>query len=228
MKGETENRYTKYYDLVAIGFVVSLLLSNILAQKLFAFGPFTFTAGIILFPMSYIFGDVLTEVYGYKRCRRIIWSGFGANLLMVVVIAFAIWLPPAEGWPFQEQFASVFQMVPRMVIASIIGYWAGEFSNSYVLAKMKILTKGKHLWMRTIGSTIVGQAVDTTLFGIIAFIGVLPSDVIIKAIVSGYIFKVVYEAIITPVTYLVVRKLKQKEGVDVYDTDTNFSPFKLS
>lgn len=218
----------KYFDIVGMVFVAILLISNIAAQKLFAFGPFTFTAGIIVFPFAYIFGDILTEVYGYARSRRVIWTGFACNIFLVIVIAISIWLPPAEGWPLQEQFASVLGMVPRIVVASLIAYWAGEFSNSYVLAKMKVWMEGRQLWMRTIGSTIVGQGIDTTLFAIIAFAGVLPATVITKAIISGYIFKVVYEAVITPVTYLIVGALKRLEGIDVYDRETDFNPFSLS
>lgn len=216
---------SRYFDLVAITFVVALLVSNIAAQKLFAFGPFTFTAGILVFPISYIFGDILTEIYGYARTRRVIWAGFAANIFLILVIQAAVLLPPAEGWPFQEQFAAVLGFVPRIVLASIAAYWAGEFSNSFVLAKMKVWMKGRHLWMRTIGSTIVGQAIDTAIFATVAFAGVLPTPVIVKAIVSGYAFKVIYEAAITPLTYFIVHRLKRAEGIDVYDERTNFSPF---
>lgn len=146
---------------------------------------------------------------------------------MVLLIAVAIWLPPAEGWPFQEQFAIAFSLVPRIVLASLIAYWVGEFSNSYVLAKLKIYTSGRFLWMRTIGSTIVGQGLDTTVFAVIAFAGILPTNIIITSIISGYIFKVVYEAVITPVTYVVVNTLKRLEGIDVFDRKTEFSPFKF-
>ena len=215
----------RYFDLVGMGFVAILLISNIAAQKLFAFGPFTFTAGIVVFPVAYIFGDILTEVYGYALSRRVIWTGFFCNLFLVIVMWIAIELPPAPGWPFQEQFETVLGLVPRVVAASIIAYWAGEFSNSYVLAKMKVWTAGCHLWMRTIGSTIVGQAVDTVLFITVAFGGILPVDVLVKAAVSGHLFKVLYEAVITPVTYIVVRFLKQAENTDFYDRTTNFNPF---
>lgn len=225
--GDLLGRPAKYFDLVAVTFVVALLVSNVAAQKLFAFGPFTFTAGILIFPISYIFGDILTEVYGYARARRVIWAGFGANLFMVLVIQAAIALPPAEGWPFQEQFEAVLGFVPRIVLASVLAYWAGEFSNSYVLAKMKIWAEGRHLWMRTIGSTVVGQGIDTAIFTLVAFVGVLPNAVIIRTIISGYIFKVVYEAVVTPVTYLIVGRLKRAEGIDVYDRDTDFTPFSF-
>ena len=231
MSNATDNnigssRY-KYYDIVAVVFVAVLLISNIAAQKLFAFGPFTFTAAILLFPVAYIFGDILTEVYGYARARRVIWMGFAANILMVFTISIAVWLPPADGWPLQEQFASVMSLVPRVVFASILGYWAGEFTNSFVLAKMKLLTEGKHLWARTIGSTIAGQGVDTIIFALVAFWGIIPASTLLAAIVSGYIFKVVYEAIATPLTYFIVNYLKRKEGIDVYDRGTNFTPFTM-
>lgn len=221
---KTENE-PRYYTIIGGLFVAVLLISNIAAQKLFAFGPFTFTAGIILFPVAYIFGDILTEVYGYARTRQIIWIGLAANVLMVVTLWVAVKLPPAEGWPLQEQFATVLGFLPRIVLASIVAYWAGEFSNSYVMARMKVRLQGKRLWMRTIGSTIVGQGVDTVLFVVIAFAGVLPTSVIAAAAASGYLFKVAYEAMITPVTYAVVNFLKRSEGIDMYDRDTNFNPF---
>lgn len=218
----------KYLDVIGMAFVAVLLVSNIAAQKLFACGPFTFTTGIIIFPVAYIFGDILTEVYGYARSRRVIWVGFVANLFMVVILAVAVWLPPADGWPFQDQFATTLGMVPRVVVASMVGYWAGEFSNSYVLARMKLWTEGRHLWMRTISSTVVGEGVDTFLFVVVAFAGVLPAGVLVSAGLAGYIFKVLYEIAITPVTYVVVGALKRLEGVDVFDRETNFNPFRLS
>jgi queuosine precursor transporter len=217
----------KYFEILSMLFVAVLLISNIAAQKLFVFGPFVFTCGILLFPVSYIFGDILTEVYGYARSRIVIWTGLACNLLMVLVLSISVWLPPAPGWPFQEQFAATLGMVPRIVAASMLGYWAGEFSNSFTLAKMKILTNGRWLWTRTIGSTVVGEAVDTVVFVLVAFGGILPSDVIIKTIISGYLFKVVYEVIATPITYAIVGFLKRKEGVDTYDRYTNFNPFRL-
>lgn len=217
----------RYFAPLAMLFVAVLLVSNIAAQKLFRLGPFVFTAGILLFPISYIFGDVLTEVYGYARSRQVIWTGLACNLLMAVVLSIAVWLPPAQGWPLQEQFAAVLGMVPRIVVASMIGYWAGEFANSYVLAKMKVRTAGRHLWMRTIGSTLIGEGVDTVIFALIAFYGVLPGGVLLRAIISGYIFKVAYEAVATPITYAIVGFLKRVEGVDVFDRTTNFNPFRL-
>jgi uncharacterized integral membrane protein (TIGR00697 family) len=216
------------FPLVGILFVAVLIISNISAQKLFAFGPFTFSGGIILFPVAYIFGDILTEVYGYARARLVIWAGFASNILLAVVLWIVIQLPPAAGWPLQDEFAKVLGLVPRIVVASIIGYWTGEFSNSFVLAKLKVLMEGRMLWVRTISSTIVGEAVDTILFVVIAFAGVFPTGLLIQAVWSGYLFKVIYEVIATPFTYIVVGYLKRREGMDVYDRTTDFSPFRLT
>lgn len=217
----------RYFTLIGGIFVAALLISNIAAQKLFIMGPFTFTAGILLFPLTYIFGDVLTEVYGYARSRQIIWAGFFGNVLMVGFLWIAAALPPAPGWPGQDAFASVLAFLPRIALASIVAYAVGEFSNSYVLAKMKVWTSGKKLWLRTIGSTVVGQGIDTALFVLIAFYGVFPNELIAATIVSGYLFKVAYEVVATPLTYAVVNFLKKAEGIDVYDKDTNFSPFVI-
>lgn len=217
----------KYFTLLGGIFVAVMLISNIAAQKLFAFGPFTFTAAILLFPVAYIFGDVLTEVYGYARSRQIIWTGFFANAMLVGFLWLAAALPPAEGWPLQEQFQAILGMVPRIVIASLIAYWAGEFSNSYLIAKIKVWMDGKHLWARTIGSTIVGQGIDTTLFVLIGFWGVFPNELLLSTILSGYAFKVAYEIIATPLTYLVVNFLKRAERIDVYDRQTDFNPFVI-
>jgi uncharacterized integral membrane protein (TIGR00697 family) len=225
--GETEPQAYKYFTVLGMLFVAVLLISNIAAQKLFAFGPFTFSCGILLFPISYIFGDVLTEVYGYARSRQVIWVGFFCNVLLVLMIQVSVWLPPADGWPLQEQFARTLGLVPRVVAGSMLGYWAGEFSNSFVMAKMKILTNGRFLWTRTIGSTVVGEAVDTLIFVFVAFYNIIPGSVIVRAMVSGYIFKVVYEVVATPITYVIVGFLKRSEGVDVYDRRTNFSPFRF-
>jgi uncharacterized integral membrane protein (TIGR00697 family) len=222
-----EARQFKYLDLVGMAFVAVVLVSSVAASKLFAFGPFTFTAAILVFPLAYIFGDVLTEVYGYAQSRRVVWMGFGANAFMALTLAVAVALPPAAGWPLQEQFASVLGQVPRIVAASLLAYIAGEFANSYVLAKMKVRTKGRHLWMRTIGSTVVGEGIDTVVFVSVAFLGVLPTEVLVATMISAYLFKVAYEILATPLTYWVVGKLKAAEGVDVYDNNTNFNPFRF-
>lgn len=217
----------KYFDLVAVAFVATVLISTIAAQKLFAFGPFTLTAGIIVFPFAYIFGDILTEVYGYARTRRVVWAGFASNAAMSLVLAVSVALPPANGWPFQDAFASVLGQVPRIVFAALVAYLVGEFLNSYVLAKLKVATKGRRLWLRTISSTIVGQAADTTVFVLIAFVGILPGEVLIATIISGYAFKVCYEILATPLTYMIVGYLKRAEGIDYYDRSTDFNPFRF-
>ncbi len=214
-------------DVVAGLFVAVLLTSNILGQKVARIGPLDISAAMILFPVSYIFGDILTEVYGYACSRRIIWVGFVANALMAALGWIAIRLPPSPDWPNQRAFETVIGFVPRVVLASLVAFWAGEFSNSYVLAKMKILTSGRWLWTRTIGSTIVGEAVDSILVVAITFFAVLPPWSIVRVVISMYLLKVAYEVAATPITYLVVKWLKRKEGVDVYDRDTNFNPFSL-
>lgn len=227
MNDRPSPRASALFVFIACLFVAVLMISNIAAQKLFALGPFTFSGGILLFPIGYIFGDVLTEVYGYARSRQVIWAGLVCNLLMAAFLWIVVQLPPAQGWPLQEQFATVLYLVPRVVVASTIGYWAGEFANSFVLAKLKVLTSGRFLWVRTISSTAIGQGVDTVLFVLIAFAGIFPQELLVRAIWSGYLFKVLYEAVATPITYVVVRFLKRAEGIDVYDRETNFTPFRL-
>jgi uncharacterized integral membrane protein (TIGR00697 family) len=217
----------RYFAFVASAFVATLLISNIAAQKLIPIGAFVFTGGILLFPVTYIFGDVLTEVYGYARARQIIWAGFGANLLMAAFLALVVALPPAPGWELQEAFAAALGLVPRIVGASVVAYWIGEFANSFVLAKLKIRTKGRYLWTRTIGSTLIGQALDTVVFVLIAFGGIMPASLLVTVAWSGYLFKVAYEAAATPLTYLIVAWLKRREGVEVFDYETNFTPFTL-
>ena len=217
-------RFRYLYQLIQV-FVVVLMVSNLVGPKIVAIGPFRISGAQLLFPITYIFGDVFTEVYGYAASRRAIWTGFFASALLSVMGLIVVALPPAPDWPDQQAFATVFQFVPRMVIASLIAYWAGEFSNAFVLSKMKLLTKGRHLWMRTISSTVVGQAVDTTIVMLIAFGGSISLSLMGKLIVSGYLGKVLYEAAATPLTYAVVNFLKRREGVDVYDYSTNFSPF---
>jgi len=217
----------RYFDIILGLFVAVLLISNVASTKILQFGPFTFDGGTLLFPIVYIFGDILTEVYGYKRSRRVIWTGFFAALLMSAVFMLVGKLPAATDWVNQDAYDKILGLTPRIVIASLIAYFAGEFSNSYTLAKMKIFTKGKHLWSRTIGSTVLGEGIDTVLFVLIAFAGVLPASLLLTIIISNYIFKVGLETLATPITYYVVNKLKKKEGVDVYDEKTNFNPFSL-
>jgi queuosine precursor transporter len=215
------------FDIVMAAFVAILLLSNVIgAAKLATVEGFTFGAGILFFPISYIIGDVLTEVYGYARARRCIWVGFGALVFMAFMSWVVVRLPPAASWTGQEAYESVFGQVPRIVLASIIAFWAGEFVNSFVLARMKILTRGKHLWSRTIGSTFVGQAVDSAIFYPIAFLGTWETRDVILVMVTNWALKVLWEVVLTPVTYLVVNTLKHHEGVDVFDEGTDFTPFK--
>ena len=218
----------KYFGIISTFFVVTIMISNTVATKLFSIGPLIFTGGILIFPITYIFGDILTEVYGYARSRKVIWTGFVALIFMSLIYWVVGLLPPAPTWPNQEAYAAILGLIPRIVLASIIGYWAGSFSNSFVMAKLKLKTKGKHLWTRTIGSTIVGEGVDTALFVLIAFWGIVSSEILVLAIISGYAFKVVYEIIATPITYKIVGFLKKAEGIDAYDIDTKFSPFNLN
>ncbi|MFW5804578.1 MAG: queuosine precursor transporter [bacterium] len=217
-----------YFTVVATAFVSFLLISNIAAQKLIPIGPFVFTGGILLFPVSYIFSDILCEVWGYAKSRIIVWTGFAASLFMALFLYLIVKLPPAPGWPFQQEFETTLQLVPRVVIASLIGYLSGEFLNNFVLAKIKVKTKGSKTGFRFIASTFVGQSADTIIFAVIAFYGVIPNDVLITAIWSGYLFKVVYEIIALPITVPLSRWFKRKTGNDVYDTKTNFNPFKFS
>ncbi len=215
----------KYLTLITVSFVSVLLISNIASTKIVDLKWFVFDAGTLLFPLSYIFGDILTEVYGYKQSRKVVWMGFAMALLMSLVFIIVGKLPPAADWGNQAAYDTILGLTPRIVIASLIAFFVGEFSNSYILAKLKILTQGKWLWMRTIGSTIVGQFLDTTLFVVIAFYGILPTELLIAIIISNYIFKTGLEIVFTPVTYAVVNFLKKKENEDYYDTGTNFNPF---
>jgi queuosine precursor transporter len=217
----------RYLDALTIGFVVVLLVSNLVGPKICQVGPLLVSGAQLLFPITYICGDVFTEVYGYAASRRAIWFGFFAMSLLAIMGQVAVALPPAPGWPDQQAFAKVFGLVPRFAIASLLAYWAGEFTNSYTLAKLKILTKGRFLWTRTIGSTISGQLVDTVMLVLIAFWGVQSSSQILRLIAGSYAIKVVYETLATPLTYLIVRQLKRAEGVDTFDRGTNFNPFAL-
>lgn len=220
-------REYRYFPFVMALFVAVLLISNVASSKILDLGPFTFDGGTILFPISYIFGDILTEVYGYRRSREVIWTGFGCALLMAVTLWVVGWLPPDPQWPHQEAYEAILGVTPRIVAGSLIAYFAGEFSNSYTLAKMKIWTRGRWLWTRTIGSTMVGEFADTLLFVCIAFGGILPWGLLVSVIVSNYLFKTGLEIVATPVTYAVVRRLKAAEQEDYYDYGTDFSPFRL-
>ncbi len=218
-------REFRFYDLLVSIFVVVLLISNLVGQKMCAFGPLRVSGAELLFPITYIFGDVFTEVYGYAASRRAIWLGFLASGLMALMGLITVALPPAPDWPNQKAFETVFGIVPRMVVASLIAFWCGEFANSFVMAKMKIWTSGRMLWTRTVGSTVVGQAVDTLVVMVVAFVGTVKLETIAISVVSAYLFKVVYEVVATPLTYLVVNSLKRSEGMDPFDYGTRFSPF---
>lgn len=221
---ESDRRY-KYLDTFITLFVVILLISNVVAAKFFAIGRLRVSCAQMLFPITYIFGDIFTEVYGYGASRRAIWYGFFASFILVTFSYLAVIIPPAPEYVDQRAFATIFEPVGRIVLASLIAYWCGEFANSFTLAKLKLLTEGKYLWTRTIGSTVVGQAVDTTVVIFVAFYGMRPLSVLIQLIISGYIIKVVYETAMTPVTYAIVNYLKRAEGADYFDYETNFSPF---
>jgi len=218
----------RFYDLLLSVFIVVLLISNLVGQKVCKIGPFNVSGANLLFPITYVFGDVFTEVYGYAASRKAIWLGFFSNGLLALMSMLVVWLPPADGWPNQGAFAIVFTQIPRLVVASPIAYWCGEFANSYVLAKMKLWTSGRMLWTRTVGSTVVGQLVDTLVLDLIAFSFTLPWIGLAKLFAASYAFKVIWEVLATPLTYAIVGFLKRSEGIDAFDYKTNFSPFHLS
>ena len=212
--------------IVTAIFVTCLITANVIAVKIISIGPLILPAAIIVFPLSYIFGDILTEVYGYRQARRVIWLGFLCNLIFVAFNWIGQVLPPASFWGGQEAYETILGYTPRLLVASFCGYFVGEFANSFVLAKMKVLTKGRWLWSRTIGSTIVGEGLDTLIFITFAFIGT-PSFVLVM-ILYHWLVKVGIEAVATPFTYMVVNFLKKKEAIDTYDYETNFNPFLIS
>lgn len=221
-------RAYRYLDFITALFVVVLIVSNIASTKVVLLGPFTFDGGTILFPLAYIFGDVLTEVYGYKRSRRVIWTGFFLLILATLTFGIVNALPtPPDQQNTARAFAAILGLVPRIVLASLVAYWVGEFVNSYVLAKLKIATQGRWLWTRTLGSTLIAQGLDTGLFLLIAFYGVWDNALLWTVFVSNYVFKVGVEALFTPLTYAVVGFLKRAEREDYYDRDTNFNPFAV-
>ena len=220
----------KYLDIATVAFVITLFISNFIGNsKIIQFGNFTCTAGVILFPFSYLIGDILTEVYGYSKSRRVIWIGFVSLILSVIFVQIMIKLPPANNWHNQKIFEEIFSNSARIAFSSIIAYWAGEFANSFTLAKMKILTGGKYLWTRTIGSTIAGEAADSLIFYPLAFYGLASFswDLIFSIMLSNYVIKVLWEIIATPFTYKAVGLLKKQEHEDYYDYKTNFSPFVI-
>jgi uncharacterized integral membrane protein (TIGR00697 family) len=220
-------RYSMWFVLVAAIFTTCLITANIIAVKLVTIFGLMVPAAIIIFPLSYVFGDVLTEVYGYRQARRVIWLGFFCNLLTVAAIWVTQVLPAAPFFEAQGAYERILGYTPRILAASFLAYLVGEFANSFVLAKMKIATGGRWLWSRTIGSTLAGQALDSSVFIVLAFAGTMPGDVLLWAVVTQWLMKSAYEAAVTPFTYLVVNFLKKREGIDVYDRDTRFNPLLL-
>lgn len=216
-----------WFVVIASLFVTCLLTANIIAVKLIVLLGFLVPAGIIIFPLSYLFGDVLTEVYGYGAARLVIWLGFACNLLTVIAFYLGGLAPAAPFWHDQSAYQTILGFTPRLLLASFTAYLIGEFANSFVLAKLKIATKGRWLWTRTIGSTLIGEGLDTVIFTSIAFWGIIPAQLMLTAILTQWIFKVMYEVVATPLTYLVVGFLKRKEHLDTYDYRTNFSPILL-
>lgn len=226
-----EERRYRHIDVVTASFVAVLLISNVAALKVFVLYGLTFDGGAFIFPISYIFGDILTEVYGYHRSRRVIWIGFFWLLIMNAVIYLVVIMPPEAGWNEKvgdDNFRKVFSLTPRLAAAGVIGYFWGEFANSFVMAKMKIWSAGRMLWTRTVGSTLVGELVDTALFCTIAFAGVLDVGTIVNYTVTGYIYKCLVEIVMTPITYQIVAFLKRSEHEDYYDYNTNFNPFSFA
>ena len=219
--------YSAWFIAVVAIFITCLITANIIAVKLIRVSGLILPAAIIIFPISYIFGDVLTEVYGYSRARRVIWLGFACNLVTVLAIRAGQAMPPAPFWDGQVSYERILGYTPRILAASFLAYLAGEFLNSFVLARMKIATRGRFLWMRTIGSTLIGQAVDSAVFMTLAFAGAIPSSGLVSAIITQWLAKSAYEAAATPFTYLVVNFLKRREGMDVFDRETRFNPFLL-
>jgi len=209
-------------------FVTCLLTANTMATKLIVLGGVVLTAGIVIFPISYVVGDVLTEVWGYAATRRVIWLGFACNTLMVAALWLGGELPAAPFWKGQDAYETIFGHTPRLLVASFLAYLVGEFANAFVLAKLKVATQGRWLWVRTIGSTVVGQALDSAVFVTLAFAGVVPAGALVPIVAAQWIFKVIYEAAATPLTYAAVAWLKSREGLDAYDRHTDFNPVRLS
>jgi uncharacterized integral membrane protein (TIGR00697 family) len=224
---DTEQRTTMGLVVVAALFVTTLITANIIAVKLVAVGPWLLPAAIVVFPVSYIIGDVLTEVYGYRRARQVIWLGFVCNLIAVAAIWVGQVLPGAPVWDAQAAYERILGFTPRLLVASFIAYLAGEFANAYVLARLKLITQGRWLWLRTISSTVVGQGLDSALFLSVAFVGTLPVPVLGQLIVTQWLAKVLYEVLATPLTYLAVGYLKRVERLDVYDRGVTFNPLRV-
>ncbi len=226
--GRQTGGHSTWFLVVVALFIATLIASNIVAVKLIDVSGLILTAAIVIFPLSYIIGDVLTEVYGYRQARRVIWLGFLGNLVVVIAIVIAGALPAAGFWKDQLAFDLILGQTPRILAASFAAFLVGEFTNSFVLAKLKIATEGRHLWLRTIGSTLIGQGLDSAIFVAIAFAGILPVNVLIGTMITQWLVKSGYEAAATPLTYLAVGFLKRKDGVDAYDRDTRFNPFLIA
>ncbi|MFN4896928.1 MAG: queuosine precursor transporter [Pseudomonadota bacterium] len=223
-----EQRTYKYYDLIMAAFVTVLLCSNVIgATKVTEAFGYPFSAGNLFFPISYIFGDILTEVYGYARARKVVWAGFAALGFASFMAWLIVTIPPATGFANQAAVETIFGATPRIALASLVGFFCGEFCNSITLAKMKVWTAGKHLWSRTIGSTIVGEAADTLVFYPLAFVGIWSTELLIEVMIANYLLKVGWEVVNTPITYKVVHALKRAENEDYFDRHTNFTPFSL-
>ena len=220
-------RVSPWFVMIVALFITCLITANIIAVKLISLYGFILPAAILIFPLSYIIGDVLTEVYGYRQARRVIWLGFVCNFITVVAIWIGQMLPSASFWDGQASYERILGYAPRLLFASFLAYLVGEFSNAFVLAKLKIATKGRWLWLRTIGSTIIGQGLDSALFITLAFVGTIPLNALFAAVVIQWLAKSAFEAVVTPLTYVVVTFLKRKEGLDVYDHDTKFNPLLI-
>ena len=224
----TARRDYKYYDLVMVSFVTVLLCSSLIGVgKVCQIAGYSVGAGVFFFPISYIFGDILTEVYGYARSRRVIWAGVAALCFASLMSWAVIALPPAPGWPHQAAYVVVYGQTPRIVAASLAAFWAGDFVNSYVLAKLKLKTAGRFLWLRTVGSTVVGQGVDSLIFYPLAFLGEWPAPLVLAVMTSNFLVKVGVEAVMTPETYQLVGFHKRAEQEDYDDRGTDFNPFKI-
>ncbi len=224
----SEQKVYRYFDVIMVAFVTLLLCSNLIgAPKVCRAWGVTFGGTLIFFPITYLFGDILTEVYGYKKSRKVVWTGFSALIYASIVAWLVLALPSSPNWNHQAELEVIFGQTPRLAIASLIAYILGEFTNSYILAKMKILTQGKWLWTRVVGSTVLGEAMDTAIFYPLAFYKVWPNSVLGEVMLSSYLFKIIWETVMMPFTYRIVHFLKRSESEDYYDYDTDFSPFSL-
>lgn len=228
MNSVSNRRYSLAFLVVVVFFVTCLIASNIIAVKLVDIGGLILPAAVIVFPISYIFGDIITEVYGYSQMRRVIWLGFASNLLIVLIFWLAQSLPSASFWDGQASYERILGFTPRLLLASFVAYLIGEFANAFILAKLKIATKGQWLWLRTISSTFVGQGLDSVVFITIAFVGTIATGDMVNTIITQWLFKVGYEVIATPLTYFIVNYLKRYEGIDTFDTDTRFNPLLVT